>query len=183
MVKNSLMLFSHSPPKLFRLMIGVSPLPKTCSADCPAHPRASRPTHPKYTIHQQYPTPAPIHQLYTNYTPAIHQLYTNYTPTIHPPIPPPLRVDSDEMRQKPQGFGSEVLECSRASTKWTSTKWTPRVVQTRLELARCLFVASAGAQTKVDEECFSESCRVCAATTGVPAIFPKTTQIVKKLPN
>lgn len=26
----------------------------------------------------------------------------------------------------------------------TSTKWTPRVVQTRLELARCLFVASAG---------------------------------------
>ena len=66
-----------------------------------------------------------------------------------------------------------------------STKWTPRVVQTRLELARCLFVASAGAQTKVDEEYFSEPCRGCAVTVKVPAnlkIFPKTTQIVKKLP-
>lgn len=41
-----------------------------------------------------------------------------------------------------------------------------------------------GAQTKVDKECFSESCRVCAVK--VPAnltIFPKTTQTVKKLPN
>ena len=43
-----------------------------------------------------------------------------------------------------------------------------------------------GAQTKVDEEYFSESCRGCAVTVKVPAnlkIFPKTTQIVKKLPN
>lgn len=42
----------------------------------------------------------------------------------------------------------------------------------------------ARAQTKVDEECFSESCRVCAVK--VPAnltIFPKITQTVKKLPN
>lgn len=43
-----------------------------------------------------------------------------------------------------------------------------------------------GAQTKVDKECFSESCRVCAVTVKVSAnlkIFPKTTQTVKKLPN
>lgn len=48
------------------------------------------------------------------------------------------------------------------------------------------FAVSAGAQTKVDEVCFSESCRVCAVTVKVPVnlkIFPKTTQIVKKLPN
>lgn len=44
----------------------------------------------------------------------------------------------------------------------------------------------ARAQTKVDKECFSESCQVCAVTVKVPVnltIFPKTTQIVKKLPN
>lgn len=48
------------------------------------------------------------------------------------------------------------------------------------------FAASAGAQTKVDEECFSESCRVCAVTVKVPTnlkIFPKTTQMVKKFPS
>ena len=71
-----------------------------------------------------------------------------------------------------------------------STKWTPRVVQTRLELARCLFVASAGANEGGGGVrpvwVVSESCRGCAVTAQVPAnlkIFPKTTQIVKKLPN
>lgn len=46
------------------------------------------------------------------------------------------------------------------------------------------FAVSAGAQTKVDEVCFSESCQVCAVK--VPAnltVFPKITQTVKKLPN
>lgn len=46
--------------------------------------------------------------------------------------------------------------------------------------------ALARAQTKVDEECFSESCQVCAVTVKVPVnltIFPKITQTVKKLPN
>lgn len=50
--------------------------------------------------------------------------------------------------------------------------------------AQRLFVASAGAQTKVDEECFSESCQVCAVKVPVNlTIFPKITQTVKKLPN
>ena len=49
------------------------------------------------------------------------------------------------------------------------------------ELKGCLLRVRA--QPKVDEEGFSESCRGCAATTRVPAILPKTTQIVKKSPN
>ena len=53
-------------------------------------------------------TPSSISTPYPTPTPTIHQLYTHHTPTIHnpttPPIPLLLRVDSDEMRQKPAGF-------------------------------------------------------------------------------
>lgn len=63
--------------------------------------------------------------------------------------------------------------------RWTARKGPrmgPKVHEVDSALAR--------AQTKVDEVCFSESCRVCAVK--VPAnltIFPKITQTVKKLPN
>ena len=126
------------------------------------------------------PIPHTPYHLYTNYTPTIHN------PTTHP-IPLLLRVDSDEMWQKPVGF-------------WLMRHWNarerPRSGRPRSGLrasykqglsgAQRLFVASAGAQTKVDEECFSESCRVCAVTVKVPTnlkIFPKTTQMVKKFPS
>lgn len=79
------------------------------------------------------PQAQPTHHTYWASTP-----HTPNTPNAHPPhlilhttppIPLLLRVDSDEMWQKPVGFWlMEVLECSRASTKWT-----PRAVQTRLE--------------------------------------------------
>lgn len=57
-----------------------------------------------YTTPQSLPArPAP----YQPHTPHTH---TNHTPTIHnpttPPIPLLLRVDSDEMRQNRQVFGS-----------------------------------------------------------------------------
>lgn len=56
--------------------------------------------------------------------------------------------------------------------------------QTRLERSSKAVCCERGAQPKVDEEGFSESCRVCAVK--VPAnltIFPKITQTVNKLPN
>ena len=53
-------------------------------------------------------TPSSTSTPYPTPTPTIHQLYTHHTPTIHnpttPPIPLLLRVDSDEMWQKPVGF-------------------------------------------------------------------------------
>lgn len=130
MVKNSLMLFPSPTKNLFGL-IGSHLLPK---ADCPTYftndyptpPKLFRPvvqpitphtphhllqkliarrTHTPNTTPNTPHTPKhPTHQLHTNYTPAIHRLYTH-------PIPLPCE-----------------LECSQ-----TSTKWTPRVVQTRLE--------------------------------------------------
>ena len=122
-----------------------------------------------YTTPQSLPArPAP-HQPHTPHTHTPHT-HTNHTPTIHnpttPPIPLLLRVDSDEMWQKPVGF-------------WLMRHWNARE---RPRSGR----PRSGAQTKVDEECFSESCRVCAVTVKVPTnlkIFPKTTQMVKKFPS
>lgn len=108
-------------------------IPKTCQADCSTHahllqkvvkadywyttpPRTTSPkkhtanpapsiphtptsqpnTHTQHTAHILVSTP--------NTPYPTHQLYTNYTPDIHPPIPLLLRVDSDEMWQKPVGF-------------------------------------------------------------------------------
>lgn len=65
-----------------------------------------------------------------------------------------------------------------------STKWTPRVVANKVSSSLEVGLLRARAQPKVDEEGFSESCRVCAVK--VPAnltIFPKITQTVNKLPN
>ena len=51
--------------------------------------------------------PAPHHTPNTPHTPyPIHQPYTHHTLAIHPPHTPPLRVDSDEMRQNRKVCGS-----------------------------------------------------------------------------
>ena len=133
--------------------------------------------HPNHYLHAQLH----INPIPHTPTPTIHQPYTSYTPT---PIPLLLRVDSDEMRQNRKVFAHEVLEYSqRAPYGAKSPRSGLRASYKQgLSGAQRLFVA--GAQTKVDEECFSESCRVCAVK--VPAnltIFPKITQTVKKLPN
>lgn len=95
-----------------------------------------------YTTPQSLPTrPAP-HQLpypthHTTYTPTIHQLYTHHTQSHNPPHTPPLRVDSDEMRQNRKVL---ALRCWNARK---GPRMGPKVHEVDSALAR--------AQTKVDE--------------------------------
>lgn len=121
MVKNSLMLlhlytFTPSTKSLSKLVIGY-----TTPQSLPARPAP----------HQ---LPYPIHQPYTN--------HTGYTPTIHnpttPPIPLLLRVDSDEMWQKPVGF-------------WLMRHWNARKGPRMGPKVHEVDSALARAQTKVDE--------------------------------
>ena len=127
-------LLSLSKKLIAGLILIISPL-QILSRPIISHISYPTPTAPEPHIRHTHAPTLPPHPQSTKH----HKSY----PTT-PPIPLLLRVDSDEMRQNRKVFAHEVLECSRASTKWTSTKWTPRVAQTRLELARCLFVASAG---------------------------------------
>lgn len=117
-----------------------------------------------YTTPQSLPTrPAP-HQPHTPYT------HINHTPTIHnpttPPIPLLLRVDSDEMRQKPAGF--YLMRC------WTARKGPrmgPKVHEVDSALAR--------AQTKVDEVYGPYGSSPNPAKFA-PSKFPQTLQYFRK---
>ena len=113
---------------------------------CSTHPTPSPKSCRSWLLGTLYLNHYPHAQLHINsHTPYTH---TNYTPTIpptphhtsaiHPPHTPPLRVDSDEMRQKPAGF--YLMRC------WTARKGPrmgPKVHEVDSALAR--------AQTKVDE--------------------------------
>ena len=140
MVKNSLMLFSPSPKSLSKLVIGYTLSQKFVEAGYWPHLFHARTPSPKscrsWLLGTLHPNHYPHAQLHINsHTPYTH---TNHTPTIHnpttPPIPLLLRVDSDEMWQKPTGFW--LMRCwnARLGPVWgqKSTKWTPRVAQTRL---------------------------------------------------
>lgn len=124
------MLFSPSP-KVCRSWLLATPVPRTHTFSQKLSKLVIG-----YTTPQSLPArPAP----YQPHTPHTH---TNHTPTIHnpttPPIPLLLRVDSDEMRQKPAGFC--LMRC------WTARKGPrmgPKVHEVDSALAR--------AQTKVDE--------------------------------
>ena len=111
-------LLSLSKKLIAGLILIISPL-QILSRPIISHISYPTPTAPEpHTRHTHAPT-LPPHPQSTKH----HKSY----PTT-PPIPLLLRVDSDEMRQNRKVFAHEVLECSRASTKWTSTKWTPRGV-------------------------------------------------------
>ena len=150
-------------------------IPKTCQVDCSTHahllPKVCRSwllgtLHPNHYPHAQlHINPIP----HTPYTPYTH---TNYTPTIHnpttPPIPLLLRVDSDEMRQKPAGF--YLMRC------WTARKGPrmgPKVHEVDSALAR--------AQTKVDEVYgpYGSSPNP-AKFAPSPSKFPQTLQYFRK---
>ena len=100
--------FSQS---LSKLVIGVHLLPKFVEADCGPH-LLPKFVEAGYWVHY---TPIITRTPSSTSTPTPH---TNYTPTIHnpttPPIPLLLRVDSDEMWQKPAGFW--LMRC------WTARK-------------------------------------------------------------
>lgn len=187
------MLFSPSP-KVCRSWLWTTPYPKslsklvighTCSTHAHLLPKVCR-SWLLGTLHPNHYPHAQLHiNSHTSHTiPPIHQLYTHHTQSHNPPhTPPPASWQRRNVAKTGRFLAHEALECSRASTKWT-----PRVVQTRLELARCLFVASAGANEGGwgvrPVWVVSESCQVCAVK--VPAnltVFPKITQTVKKLPN
>ena len=91
----SKLIVGHTSPKsLSKLVIG-----HTCSTHAHLLPKVVEAGY-WGTLH---PNHYPHAQLHIN-------SHTNYTPTIHnpttPPIPLLLRVDSDEMRQNRQVFGS-----------------------------------------------------------------------------
>lgn len=106
----ALLTFSQS---LSKLIVGHTFSQKFVEADCEPHLFHARTPLPKfveagYWVHY---TPIITRTPSSTSTPIPHtpyHLYTNYTPTIHnpttPPIPLLLRVDSDEMWQKPVGF-------------------------------------------------------------------------------
>lgn len=151
MVGNALMLFLPIPKAC--LWVGYTLThtlyPQTSFTGLiPPHPTAPNHTHSRAPPHHTYP--APIPQL--------------------PPSPhtPPLRVDSDEMRQNRKVLVHEVLECSRASTKWTSTKWTSRVVANKARACSKSVCCERGRKRRwvrwEIRRVSSEPCRVCAKT-------------------
>lgn len=80
---------------------GVHLLPKTCQVDCSHTPLQKNTSITPHLQTHQYPHPTPTHPAPTHY------------PTTQP-IPLLLRVDSDEMWQKPVGFW--LMRC------WTARK-------------------------------------------------------------
>lgn len=136
-----------------------SPSPKALQkADCPTYASSDWLTHitPAHPILQTPSIPhTPQHPKTQpdNSTPAIPQPYTH-------PIPLPCE-----------------LECSQASTKWT-----PRVVQTRRERSSKAVCCERGRNRRWMRGFLRILPRLRRHHQGL-TILPKTTQIVKKLPN
>ena len=113
--------FPYALPTSYQKLIARHTSPTDCpvytphtppKTDCPACSKADCPTYVKhsstpYTKHPSTPHPIPTA---THLIPTTPNTYPSHTPTIHypttPPIPLLLRVDSDEMRQNRQVFGS-----------------------------------------------------------------------------
>ena len=102
----------HLLPKVCRSWLLGAPSPKVCRSWLLATPVPRTHTFSqklsKLVIGVHYTpiiTHTPSSTPHSQHTPyPIHQLYTHHTLAIHPPHTPPLRVDSDEMWQKPVGF-------------------------------------------------------------------------------
>ena len=126
-------------------------IPKTCQVDCSTHAHLSQTfVEAGYWVHYTpiitrtpSSTSTPYPTLPTRPTPHTPYTHTNHTPTIHnpttPPIPLLLRVDSDEMWQKPVGFWLMRHWNARSGPVWgqKSTKWTPRLRGRKRRWVRC----------------------------------------------
>lgn len=139
----ALLTFSQS---LSKLIVGHTLSQKFVEADCEPHLFHARTPLPKVveagywgTLHPNHYPHAQLHiNSHTPHTiPPIHQLYTHHTQSHNPPHTPPLRVDSDEMRQNRKVL---ALRCWNARK---GPRMGPKVHEVDSALAR--------AQTKVDE--------------------------------
>lgn len=109
----------------------------------------------------------------TTITPPHPQPITTTTSTNHTPIAQPHTTSSCELTATKWGktgrfLPHEVLECSRASTKWTSTKWTSRVVANKARACSKSVCCERGRKRRwvrwEIRRVSSEPCRVCAKT-------------------
>ena len=113
-VCRSWLLGTPSPKSLSKLIVGHTFSQKFVEAGYWPHLFHARTPSPKscrsWLLGTLHPSHYPHAQLHINPIPHTPHTHTNYTPTIHnpttPPIPLLLRVDSDEMRQNRQVFGS-----------------------------------------------------------------------------
>lgn len=158
--------------KLIAGLILIIPLSKSCPGQLSATSHTPRQRHRSPTHPPPKTRPKASPHTHTPYT------HTNYTPTIHnpttPPIPLLLRVDSDEMWQKPVGF-------------WLMRHWNARerprsghrasYKQGSSLLDVCLLRARA--QTKVDEVYGPYGSSPNPAKFA-PSKFPQTLQYFRK---
>ena len=171
--------FSQS---LSKLIVGHTLSQKFVEADCEPHLFHARKPLPKVVEAGYWGTLHPNHyphaQLHINPTP-----HTNYTPTIHnpttPPIPLLLRVDSDEMWQKPVGFWLmrhwNARERPRSGRPRSGHRASYKQGSSLLDV--CLLRARA--QTKVDEVYGPYGSSPNPAEVA-PSKFPQTLQYFRK---